>query len=245
MGFEEDTVESLEVSARTVNDAIEKALRQLGRNRDEVSISILAEGSRGILGIGGEDARILVSARESLAAPVPTSEETESTQQAEAPKVSTADVARTAREVLESLLEGMGIDAEVRVRPLAPAAVEDGFATSLDIIGADVGSLVGRRGETLGSLQFITTLIVSRQVHHWSKVLVDVEGYRVRREQTLRGLAQRMAVRVQETGQPVTLEAMPPNERRIIHLALQSHPVVSTASHGEGEQRRVVISPKR
>lgn len=234
---EEYIVESLEVTARTVNEAIEKALLKLGKTRDEVDISILSEGSRGILGIGGEDARILASPRELLQVPsahTPTS------------GPSPDQFAETGRTVLENLLGGMRINAEVEIRPTPEVAVDDGFMAALDIVKPDdVGILIGRRGETLGSLQFLTTLITARKLGKWGKILVDVEGYRSRREVSLRSLASRMATRVQETRQPMALEAMPANERRIVHLALQDHPAVTTASTGEGDQRRVVISPKR
>lgn len=234
---EEFTVESLEVTARTVNEAIEKALLRLGKTRDEVDISVLSEGSRGILGIGGEDARILASPHEPRPAAQPTP-----TTSAPAPEL----FADTARSVLENLIGGMRVNGEVEVLPLPEAAAEDGFVAALDIVRPDdVGILIGRRGETLGSLQFLTTLIVARKVGKWGKILVDVEGYRGRREGSLRSLASRIATRVQETRQPMALEAMPANERRIVHLALQNHPAVTTASTGEGDQRRVVISPKR
>ncbi len=228
-------VESLEVTARTVSEAIEKALHRLGKTRDEVDISVLSEGSRGILGIGSEDARILVSPREPVVVPRPR------------PAAPTAtEVADTAQEVLENLLAGMRVLAEVELKPVPPAAAAEGFLALLDIVGAeDVGILIGRRGETLGALQFLVTLITSKKLGKWSKVLVDVEGYRLRREVSLRSLATRIAQRVQQTRQPMALEAMPANERRIVHLALQDHPAVTTSSTGEGDERHVVILPKR
>jgi spoIIIJ-associated protein len=230
-------VESLEVTARTVNEAIEKALAKLGLTRDEVDISILSEGSRGILGIGGEDARILVSPREisrpngdTRPRPAPTPEL----------------YAETARDVLDHLLSTMRVRARVEIREVPAAAAEQGFVAAVEVVRPDdVGILIGRRGETLSALQFLTTLIVAKRVGKWGKILVDVEGYRARREITLRNLANRIASRVQETRKPMALEAMPANERRIVHLALQNHPAVTTASTGEGDQRRVVISPKR
>ncbi|HUX85888.1 MAG TPA: RNA-binding cell elongation regulator Jag/EloR [Chloroflexota bacterium] len=232
-------MESLEITARSVNEAIEKALARLGKSREEVDISVLSEGSRGILGIGGEEARILVSAREPVAAPPASTTSVASV----TPSNATAEIARG---VLENLLAGMRVSAEVAVKPPPAEASDEGFAVALDVEGAeDVGILIGRRGETLSAIQFMTTLIVAKKVGKWTKVLVDVEGYRSRREISLRTLAQRVAGRVQETRQPMALEAMPPNERRVIHLALQNHPAVITASTGEGDQRRVVISPKR
>lgn len=236
-------MESLEVTARTVSEAIDKALSKLGKTREEVDISILSEGSRGILGIGGEDARILVSPREIT--PHPNAPMTS------APIPAASGPAReqfgeTARAVLENLLGGMRINAEVETKPVPDVAAEEGFVAALDIVKPeDVGILIGRRGETLSALQFLTTLIVAKKVGKWGKILVDVEGYRGRREVSLRNLASRIATRVQETRQPMALEAMPANERRIVHLALQNHPAVTTASTGEGDQRRVVISPKR
>jgi spoIIIJ-associated protein len=115
----------------------------------------------------------------------------------------------------------------------------------LEVIGEELGLLIGRRGETLTSLQFVLNLILAKRLKKWSRVVVDVEGYRSRREATLSGLAKRMAYRVQQTGQAVALEAMPAGERRIIHLALADHPHVSTGSVGEGDHRKVVISPRR
>lgn len=228
-------MESLEITARTVPEAIEKALARLGKTRDEVDVSVLSEGSRGILGIGSEDARILVSPREPVVVTRP-----------KPPAMSSDDLVATAREVLETLLTGMSVTSEVEVKPVPETAGDDGFAASLDVVGAeDVGILIGRRGETLSSLQFMVTLIVSRKVGHWTKVLVDVEGYRARREVSLRSMASRMAQRVVQTRQPVALEAMPPNERRVIHLTLQEHPSVTTSSSGEGDARHVVILPKR
>lgn len=264
--FEEElNVESLEVTARTVNEAIEKALVQLRLPRDQVVISVLSEGSRGILGIGQEDARILVSPREPVvAAPLPPpppapapaqprppqepdeSEVAASTSVRARPQLSSEQVTDLARDILDNLLSGMRVPAEVEVQPVPESARTEGFQVMLDVMGTDdVGMLIGRRGETLSAIQFLTTLILAKKAGKWTKVLVDVEGYRQRREASLRGMAARIAQRVQQTRQPMALEAMPPNERRIVHLALQSHPAVTTASTGEGDQRRVVISPKR
>lgn len=221
-------MESLEVSAKTVNEAIQQALATLGKSREEVDISVLSEGSRGILGIGGEDARILVSVRE------PQQEE-----------IKASDMGETAKEVLEKLLAGMRINARVNVRATSSTPSSDGSHLTLDIEGDDLGSLIGRRGETLSSLQFITNLIVGKMLHRWTRIAVDVSGYRVRRQEILKGLALRMAERVQLTRQPIALEAMPAHERRIVHLALSGHPHATTQSIGEGEDRKVVIVPKK
>jgi spoIIIJ-associated protein len=113
----------------------------------------------------------------------------------------------------------------------------------LDVLGDDLGILIGRRGETLRALQFITRLMVGKRLRTWARVNVDVEYYKARRDETLQDLAARMADRVRSTGEIVTLEAMPPRERRIIHLALRDDPYVTTKSHGEEGDRKVVLSP--
>ena len=220
-------MESLEVSARTVNDAIQQALAILGKSREEVDISVLSEGSRGILGIGVEEARILVSVRQAPEA---------ATESAMSPE-------SQAKEVLEKLLSEMHVRAEVVVRHGEDKPDSD--VVSLDIDGDDLGILIGRRGETLASLQFLVNLIVNKKLRRWTRVVVDVGGYRSRRQETLKGLALRMAERVRLTRQPVTLEAMPAFERRIVHLALQGHPYATTQSIGEGEDRKVMIMPRK
>ncbi len=135
----------------------------------------------------------------------------------------------------------MGIKSQVMV---LPGTDEEGPEFVLDIVGADLGILIGRRGETLRDLEYICRLIVSQEMHHTVRFAVDVEGYRARRERVLRELARRMADRVRQNRQPITLEAMPPHERRIVHITLREHPTVKTQSIGEGEHRRVMILPK-
>ena len=220
-------MESLEISAGTVEEATQIALDQLGKGREEVEIAVLAEGNRGLLGIGGEDARILVTPKESASSVDEPSQEDE--------------IKETAKEVLETLLRMMNVDATLTVKPTYESSIGEGFVCVLDIAGDDVGILIGRRGNTLGSLQFITNLIASRVL---IRVLVDVEGYRLRRESSLRTLAERMAKRVEETGRSITLESMPANERRIIHIVLSENPSVTTSSIDEGDHRRVVVSPQ-
>jgi len=149
------------------------------------------------------------------------------------------------RYVVANLLRKMGFQAEVAIAGTKEPSEPGGEpAVVLDIRGDDLGLLIGRRGETLRDLQFITRLIVSRKVGHWPNLVVDVEQYRIHREQALQQLARRMADKVRLTRQPVPLEPMPPNERRIIHLALRDDPYVTTHSVGEGEARKVIISPK-
>jgi spoIIIJ-associated protein len=117
-------------------------------------------------------------------------------------------------------------------------------ALILDVTGNDLGILIGRRGETLRALQYMTRLMLSRKLERWEPIIVDVESYRVRRRRSLRQLAARMAERVAFSKQQVVLESMPANERRIIHIALRDHPQVTTRSIGEGDNRKVTIVPK-
>ena len=244
--------ESLEFSGKTVADAIKRATEQTGRPESDLQVTVLSEGSKGILGIGGEDAHILVAikatppveeqggsregtALEGAGASLPAVEGEERDRE-RAPI--TPELSNDARMILLDLLDLMSMDTDVEVHERDNNLV-------LEVIGEDLGLLIGRRGETLAALQFLLNLILAKRLKKWARVVVDVEGYRARREETLGGLARRIAFRVRETGQPIALEAMPANERRIIHLALADNPHVATGSVGEGDHRKVVISPKR
>lgn len=215
-------MESMEVSAKNVEEAIELALKKLGANRDEVEVVVLKKGRPGFLGFGAEEARVKVI-RHRL-------------EEAECASVILA------KEMLEKLLNLMNVPASVRVKePSSSGEIGERASIALDISGEDLGILIGRRGNTLSSLQYLLYLMVSHQVKARVLLSIDVEGYRERRYETLKNLALRMAERVRDTGQPATLEPMPPSERRIIHLALQDHPGVITQSIGEGETRKVTI----
>ncbi|MCC6628021.1 MAG: protein jag [Chloroflexi bacterium] len=151
-----------------------------------------------------------------------------------------------AQETVQEMLTHMGIAARVTLRDrrhlyLSP---DDPPTSALDVQGNNLGVLIGRKGETLVALQYVANLIVNRRTDQWTRVLVDVGGYRRRREESLEGLAQRVAYRVVQSNRPVTLEPMPANERRVIHMALKDHGQVITESSGEGEQRKVTISPR-
>jgi len=157
-----------------------------------------------------------------------------------------SDITEAAKEVLESLLAAMGVAASVVLKD--KPSVEDEEASGavvFDIRGDDLGILIGRRGQTLSSLQYVVRLIMAHQRKARVPVSIDVEGYRERRDKALQSLALRMAEEVKVKGEPFTLEPMPAYERRIIHLALAEHPDVTTQSIGVGEARRVVISPRK
>jgi len=155
-----------------------------------------------------------------------------------------AEDAKIGSDILKKLLTHLQVDAKVVTRTVKS---EDGEPQhwSLEIQGRELGSLIGRRGETLASLQYITRLIASRDLERRVNILIDVEGYKSRREMILRRLAKRMADQAVQRERTVTLEPMPPHERRIIHLALRNSPDVTTESVGEGDRRKVTIIPRR
>lgn len=231
---------SVEVSAKSVDEAIQRGLAQLGVSRDQAEIQILREGSRGILGFGGEDARVRLTVIPTSAT-APVAPATPIPARIEAPNL--REIAQT---TVQGLLAAMGISAEVIIREPTPAmASTETDAFVVDIVGNELGFLIGRRGETLSALQFLTRLMVNQQTRQWANIVLDVGGWKVRRERSLRDLAQRMADRVMREGRPVALEPMPAYERRIIHLSLRDHPGVITLSIGDGEARKVTIRPKR
>jgi spoIIIJ-associated protein len=231
----------VEASGRTVEEAIENALDELGVSREDVDVQILSEGKAGILGVGGAQARVLVRLLSDIE-----SGEAAAGEAGEEEGEYVEDEAEFAAQMLDRLLELMGIQADVSIRD--PETPGDGLGMAkavLDVEGDDLGILIGRRGETLSSLQYLLNLMVSRQLGEHLSFTVDVEGYRRRREKQLNNLAFRMADQVKRTRRPVTLEPMPPNERRIVHLALAEDRQVQTSSVGEGDARKVAISLRR
>ncbi len=221
-------MKSLEISARTVEEAIHLALEKLGVNQEDVKVTVLKESETDGGELGGEEAKIRV---ETL---VTTSEEER-------------DVAETAKDILETLLTMMGLDDSTvsYAEPFFEEAEGEVVTPAFDINGDDLGILIGRRGRTLASLQYIVRLIVGNRTEAWLPIVIDVEGYKQRRYAALQALAERIAEQVKTRGVPFTLEPMSPYERRIIHLTLADHPDVITESTGEGEARKVVILPEK
>lgn len=208
-------MEELEITAETVEQATREAEKQLGANRDQIEIVVIREGKSGLFGIGSEEAVIKVKP---LARP-------------------DKDV-EVAIDVLETLLRLMGLVGGVETS-------RDEMRLILNIEGDDLGILIGRMGQTLACLQYIVRLIVAGRLKAWLPLNVDVCGYKKRRCDSLRELALRLAGQVKLRRRSVTLEPMPPAERRVIHLALTNHPDVITHSIGEGTSRKIVISLKR
>jgi spoIIIJ-associated protein len=215
-------MDSLEKSAKTVDEAIELALEELGASREEVEIVVLKEGRSGFLGIGGSGAMVRVFRRHA--------DET------------VREAVSVAREILKQLLSLMDIEAVVEEKKPS----EGGHAQfNLELKGDDLGVLIGRRGQTLASLQYLLYLMAGHRLKVHVPLSIDVEGYLERRNESLQGLALRMAERVITTGQIAVMEPMPPRERRIIHLALKDFKGVVTQSIGEGEYRKVTIVPHK
>jgi spoIIIJ-associated protein len=221
-------MEEVEANGKTVDEAIASALEQLQLDRSQVEVEIISAGRTGLFGLGGENARVLVK---------PTTTDQVGL---ESPTI------KMAIEFLQRLLELTSIDAEVTAR--LPETPGDGLGRAsavLDVVGEELGILIGRRGATLAALQYMVNHMVSRQLKSKALVSVDVEGYRRRREENLKGLALRLAEKVKNTGRTITLEPMPANERRIVHLALAGDPQVASFSLGDGESRKVAIAVKR
>ena len=238
-----------EFTGRSVEEAIERGLRSLGKKRTDVDIEVLEKGKpANVLGIGGEDARVLLTFQEeeSVQEPEPVVDEAEvprrpdalrerDEESEDAASPALAEELAAGAGVLKDLLALMGVEAEVALddRPRHEG---------VEVLGPDLGALIGRGGENLVALQQITSAITSRRVGRTVHIPVDIEGYRRRREDQLREIAQRVASRVRATGQAVTLEPMLAYERRIVHLAVQDTPGVKTESVGIDPNRRVVIS---
>jgi len=283
------------VTGGSVEDAVKRALLQLNVTLDEIDVDVISSGSRGVLGMGREDARVRVRMRSrpyseeeaadeveepdtaaeavvdesepevveeegepdeeepTQAAPVAADDESPAAAASEPPAipVPTAtsrrprgelleageDLENEAEELLESLLDRMGFVAEfdlVSEDPLAYNIVGD----------EDFGRLIGRQGETLRAFGYLVNLMLGRRMGRPCRVIVDVNGYRQRRADQLAELAETLADEVRATQEPITLEAMPANERRLVHVALADDEDVRTYSIGEGDERRVVISPR-
>lgn len=244
--------EGAEFTGKTVEEAVAAAEEHFGVEKDALNIQVLSQGSRGVFGIGAENARIRASVEgggvataqpdQSFGAEdedLGPEEDEYSESEAEAPSPrDSAALAAEAQTVLSELLRTMGFDADVSVRSTETPIM-------LAITGDNLGVLIGRRGDNLAALQFMVNLLLSKHRRQWPRVVIDVENYRARREDSLRTLADRLAYRVRRNGRPFTLEAMPASDRRVIHLALRDSPDVETYSIGEGPARRVVIAPKQ
>jgi spoIIIJ-associated protein len=275
----------IESRGATVEAAIAAGLLRLGLRKDQVAVTVIDEGSRGLLGIGSREAVVRIvplPAGEKPAAPaappkpaappvapapppapvqpvvtaplpaaeapaaLPMIDETAEDEIKEAAGPVDLELEQaTAVAVIQELLDKMMVTARVSGQVTEPDDLTGQRVNVIEIAGEDLGVLIGPRGETLDSLQFVSRLMVSHKLHHRVNFVVDVEGFRRRREQALTRLAERMADKVRQRNQPIALEPMSAYERRIIHMTLRGAPDVYTESTGEGKQRRVRIFPKQ
>ncbi len=221
--------EPLVMSARTVEEAIELALKELDVDLGEAEVEVLSRGKAGFLGIGAELARVRVT-------PLAAGSSASVGEPGEQTPAALASVA------VGRILDAAGVNV---TRTLRSAHDAEAGGPVIDLSGEDSGLLIGRRGQTLQALQFLVTLIVRKQLGEDVRVVLDVENYRQRRETSLRDMATKVAARVVQTNRSITLEPMSPADRRIIHTSLSEHPDVRTESAGEGENRKVTIMPRR
>jgi len=279
--------QSFEFAAKSVEDAVDEGLRQLGLSRDQIDVEVIEEGSRGILGIGATDALVRIKPRtepegdearteegpavsEAMASeseeesgehadhdPVGAGTGTRSSDDGDAEEEEAgavqvepgdqvegdAELEDLVYELLSQMLLKLDIEAEIELSWLDDQ--EDGESPlNLNVVGEDLGILIGRNGETLASIQYLIRLMVNQELHRWKNIVIDVDGYKQRRAEQLSQLAHRLAEQVVSSGRPASLEPMPASERRLIHIALRDHEQVYTASIGEESRRKVQILPK-
>ncbi|MDP6737614.1 MAG: RNA-binding cell elongation regulator Jag/EloR [Dehalococcoidales bacterium] len=212
----------MEFSAKTVEEAIQRALEQLGVSREEVDVTVVEEGKPGILGLGSEPAMVRVTP---LTA-VPQDDATEIT-----------------KAVLEKLLVLMGVEGSITSQ--VETVTEGTPSVTVNIHGDDLGILIGRRGQTLSSLQYLVRLMVNLQTKSRAPIIVDIEDYKQRRYRVLEDFARQIAEQVKAQDRSFTFEPMSSFERRIIHITLADYPGVTTKSVGSGKERQVIVLPKK
>ncbi len=237
---------AVEIQARSVEEAVRLALEQLGRTRDEVSIEVLMDTSD----LEDGEALVRVTAKGGATkAPTKAPVTADSPIKSATPmKRASEESEQLAKQIVSELLTKMGFDCSVMAVD-NPSSIEIGSEEPptifIDINGQDLGMLIGRRGEHLAQLQYMVNVLANKHFDNWTRVIIDVEGYRSRREESLIGLAHRVARQVARNRRPISLEPMPPNERRVVHVALREDPNVTTQSAGEAALRRVTIFPKQ
>lgn len=203
----------IEMTGRTVDDALKNALDELKTTEDKVEVEVLDHGKKGFFNIGARPAKIKVTVKR--------------------------DYIYEAKTFLRKMLDCIGIKAEIKIK-------EENNVINIILTGPDMGILIGYRGETLDSIQYLISLVVNKNHDaEYKRVILDTENYRAKREETLERLARKISGKVKRTRRPVKLEPMNPYERRIIHSALQNDSYVNTYSEGEEPFRRVVVDLKK
>ena len=205
----------IQISAKTVDDAVTKALIELGITSDKLEYEVIEKGSTGLLGFIGNKPAV-IKARKKY------------------------DMMDEGREFLENVFRTMGMEVKIDM-----SFDQEEKVVNIDLSGGDMGVLIGKRGQTLDSLQYLASVVINKRTDEYIRVKLDTEDYRNRRKETLENLAKNIAYKVKRTKHSVSLEPMNPYERRIIHSALQDDPYVTTKSEGEDPYRRVVVMLKR
>lgn len=238
-------MEYMEFKGKTKNDAITEACKHFSVPSDKLDYEVIDEGKTGFLGMGARPAIVRARVKEEEKESQPESVKTEETPvvasvAAASAAIEDIDVEAVSKKFLTDIFAAMGIGVEI-------AAVYDESQRTLevDLSGDEMGVLIGKRGQTLDSLQYLISLVVNKGMNEYIRVKVDTENYRQRRKETLENLAKNIAYKVKRTRRPVSLEPMNPYERRIIHSALQNDRYVTTHSEGDEPFRRVVVTPKR
>lgn len=208
-------MDMIEVSAKTVSDAITEACQKLGVTSDKLDYEVVEEGSSGFLGIGAKPAVIKASVKKS-------------------------SVEEVARVFLSDVFQAMNMEVVIDIK-----YNEEEKSMDIELSGNEMGVLIGKRGQTLDALQYLTNLAVNKNSEEYVKVKIDTEDYRKRRRETLENLAKNIAYKVKRTKRPVSLEPMNPFERRVIHSTLQNDKFVTTHSEGEEPYRHVVVTLKK
>jgi spoIIIJ-associated protein len=246
-------MEFIEVSAKTVNDAITEACQKLSVTSDRLYYEVLEEGSKGFLGVGFKPAVIKAAVKEEVNKEVDIKadikadiegkknvEISEKSTSSNSVSSSEGSVEEKAKVFLTDVFKAMNMEVDVDVK-----YNESDKSLDIDLNGDEMGILIGKRGQTLDSLQYLVSLVVNKDSADYIRVKVDIENYRERRKETLENLAKNIAYKVKRTKRPVSLEPMNPYERRIIHSALQNDKYVTTHSEGDEPFRRVVVTLKR
>ncbi len=258
---------TLEIIASTVEEALAQGLAQLGLPAEAVSMEVLDAGTKGLFGLGGRQVRVRLTiktdedeapAEEKPPASKPGRKLATVSKKDAKPRKKKKEPARKpeprgdgeaddllnlAEETVSKLLYHMNLQAQVSAH-YEQTDREDRRTIHVDVRGDDLSILIGRRSETLNAFQYVASLMVGKEVQQWVQLVVDVEGYRSRREEQLRRMARRMAEQTVKTGRRQVLEPMTSNERRIIHIELREYPAVTTESMGEDPYRKVTIIPK-
>lgn len=234
---------TLEIIAPTVPDAIEKGLAELGLEDTQVDVEVLDEGGGGFLGLGSRQARIRLTVKDA-AVKQGSPRRPKARAESSSTPVDPDNLLSITKATVQELLEHMGVRADVSAEMAEPDEPGQAPPVMVNVEGGDLSFLIGRNAETLNALQLIARMIVGKEVGQAAHVIIDVSGYRERRAEGLRKLAQKMAQQAVSSGSRQTLEPMSPAERRVIHLELRESTEVTTESVGEEPRRKVVIIPR-